>query len=471
MPLRPAHYRNRACRMSIALWAGLCLAGCSGLGPPTALPAIALPTHWQNHTAQTPTDLASWWLRFDDAQLTRLVGDALAANPGVAGARAALRQARALRDVAQAALYPGLNASFSASQNRSDDRHTEAFNAGLDASWEVDVFGATRSTLRAGDAAASASAASLGAVQVSVAAEVALDYINLRSAQERLAIAQSNLAVQQDTLQIADWRRQAGLVTALETEQAIAARAQTQALLPALQTAIDQNAHALAVLTGRTPEALLEVLAPVVQVPQPATDIAFSFPAETLRQRADVRSAEFQVQAAAERVSAAEAARLPSFKLGGSLGLNALTLAGLGSGATVLSSLLASVSMPLFDGGANAARVGAQGAALEQTRTDYQASVLRALQEVEDALVALRGDRLRLASLRQAAASSVTAAELAGQRFQSGLVDFQTVLDTQRSRLSNQDSVASAYAALSADHVRLYKALGGGWQSETKAPP
>jgi outer membrane protein TolC len=261
------------------------------------------------------------------------------------------------------------------------------------------------------------------------------------------------------------------LVTVLETEQATAARAQTQALLPALQTAIDQNAHALAVLTGRTPDALLEVLAPVAPVPQPASDIALSFPAETLRQRADVRSAEFQVQAAAARVSAAEAARLPSFRLGGSLGLNALTLAGLGSGATVLSSLLASVSVPLFDGGANVARVGAQSAALAQTRADYQAGVLKALQEVEDALVALRADRLRLASFRQAAASSVNAAELAGQRFQSGLVDFQTVLDTQRSRLSNQDSVASAYAALSADHVRLYKALGGGWQADTKAPP
>jgi NodT family efflux transporter outer membrane factor (OMF) lipoprotein len=461
----------RTLRLNFTLWAGLCLAGCSSVATVPEGPAIALPTHWQNTTVQTPTDLASWWLRFDDALLSRLIGDALAANPGILGARAALRQARALRDVAQSALYPGLNASLSASQNRTDARRTEAFNAGLDASWEVDVFGATRNTAIASDAAASASAASLADVQVSVAAEVALDYINLRSAQQRLGLAQNNLVVQQDTLQIADWRRQAGLVTVLETEQATAARAQTQALLPALQTAIDQNAHALAVLTGRTPDALLEVLAPVAPVPQPASDIALSFPAETLRQRADVRSAEFQVQAAAARVSAAEAARLPSFRLGGSLGLNALTLAGLGSGATVLSSLLASVSVPLFDGGANVARVGAQSAALAQTRADYQAGVLKALQEVEDALVALRADRLRLASFRQAAASSVNAAELAGQRFQSGLVDFQTVLDTQRSRLSNQDSVASAYAALSADHVRLYKALGGGWQADTKAPP
>jgi NodT family efflux transporter outer membrane factor (OMF) lipoprotein len=446
------------------------LAACSSTRPEADLPFMDMPPHWQGSVVAQPTDLADWWLRFDDALLGRLVADALAANQSIASARAALQQARALRDVAQAALYPALNASLSASQNRSDDRRTESFNAGVDASWEVDVFGAGRSAVRAGDATVSASAASLGDVQVSVAAEVALDYISLRSTQERLAIAQSNLVVQQDTLQIADWRLQAGLVTTLETEQARAAHEQTRALIPALQVAIAQNAHALAVLTGRTPEALLGSLAEARSVPQPATDIALSFPAETLRQRADVRAAEFQVLAAAARVSAADAARLPSFQLGGSLGLNALTLAGLGSGATVVSSLLASIGMPLLDGGANRARVQAQSAALAQAQSDYRASVLQALLEVEDALVALRGDRLRLASLRLAAASAMTAADLAGQRFQSGLVDFQTVLDTQRNRLGTQDSVATAYAALSADHVRLYKALGGGWQSDARTP-
>ena len=131
---------------------------------------------------------------------------------------------------------------------------------------------------------------------------------------------------------------------------------------------------------------------------------------------------------------------------------------------------LASIGMPLFDGGAAQARVQAQRAALLQSQSDYQASVLQALLEVEDALVALRGDRLRLASLRLASASALTASDLAAQRFQSGLVDFQTVLDTQRSRLATQDSVAGAYAALSADHVRLYKALGGGWQNDARPP-
>ena len=451
--------------------AWLALGACTALPPSSrADPALQLPTHWPGQGVAPASALADWWLRFDDALLARLVADALAANPSIASARAALQQARALRDVADAALYPTLNASLTASQNRSDDLRSEAYGAGLDGNWAIDAFGANRSAVRAAQASAQASAASLGDVQVGVAVELALDYISLRSTQERLAIAQDNLRVQLDTQQIADWRQQAGLVTALETAQARAALEQTRALIPALQLAMGQSAHALAVLTGRSPEALMETLAGVAGVPQPASDIALSFPADTLRQRADVRAAEWLVQAAAARVSAAQAARLPSFQLGGTLGLNALTLAGLGSGATVLSSLLASIRLPLFDGGANRARVQAQTAALAQAQADYRSSVLKALLEVEDALLALQADRQRLASLRLAANAAVAAAAMAGQRFQSGLVDFQTVLDTQRSRLSNQDSVASAYAALSADHVRLYQALGGGWRSDSREP-
>jgi NodT family efflux transporter outer membrane factor (OMF) lipoprotein len=451
------------------------LAGCASTAPGSSTPPfIDVPARWQNTTLERSTDLSNWWLRFEDPQLSALVEDALRANPDIASARAAVRQARALRDVSNASLYPTLSTTLSAQNNRVNNSSngtntsTDSFALGLDAGWEIDVFGANRSGVNAADAAANASATSLGDVQVSIAAELALDYIALRNAQERLDIARSNLAIQLDTLQIVEWRLQAGLVTTLETEQSRTALEQTRALIPVLQVSIDQDAHAIAILTGRTPEALLSQLAAVASVPQPATDIALSFPAETLRQRADVRFAEYQITAAAARESQAEAARLPSFRLGGSIGLNALTLVGLGSGATVVSGLLASVSLPLFEGGALSAQVRAQHAALEQAQSAYKTSVLGALRDVEDALVALRGDRLRLASLRLAATSAANASELASQRFQSGLVDFQTVLDTQRTRLSTQDSVATAYAAVSADHVRLYKALGGGWQSDLR---
>ena len=197
--------------------------------------------------------------------------------------------------------------------------------------------------------------------------------------------------------------------------------------------------------------------------------LALAFPAETLRQRPDVRSAEHRISAALARVDAAEAARYPSFRLRGSLGLSALTLGTLTDGASVLRSLLASVSAPLFDGGAGKAQVRVQEAALEQARLNYQATVLSALKDVEDALVALHGNTERLARLQAASTAATQAELLARQRYQSGLIDFRTVLDTQRSLLSTQDSVASTQATLSADHVRLYKALGGGWAPDATA--
>jgi NodT family efflux transporter outer membrane factor (OMF) lipoprotein len=363
-------------------------------------------------------------------------------------------------------LWPSVGGSASAGRNRSGDNTSNRFQVGLDASWELDVFGGNRAALQAADANALASAATLAGVQVSLAAEVALDYIALRSAQERLGIAQANLSSQQETLQLTDWRLQAGLVTTLEAEQARASAEQTAAQIPTLQTAIAQSSHALSVLTGQAPTTLAMTLAVIAPLPQPSGDWAMAFPAETLRQRPDVRAAELQVSAAAARVSQADAARLPNFKLGGNLGLTALTLGALTDGASLAAGVLASVSMPVFDAGASQAQLRAQEAAMDQTNMAYQATVLIALTEVEDALVALQGDRVRLLRLQAAYQSADIAALLARQRYGSGLVDFQTVLETQRTRLSSQDSVATARASVSADHVRLVKALGGGWLPE-----
>lgn len=382
-------------------------------------------------------------------------------------ARAALNQARALRDVQQAGNGPSLTASGSAQRSQTGSASgSNRFQAGFDASWEPDIFGGNRASLDASEASARAAETSLADVQVSLAAEVASGLIELRGLQTRLDIAQRNLATQSETLQITRWRVQAGLASSLDLEQAVAAHAQTQSQIPALQTSLTQSMNALAVLTGQAPGALRESLSKASPIPQPPAAIALSLPAETLRQRADVRTAEHQVSAALAKVAAADAARYPSFKLGGSLGLSALTLGALTDGASVVRSLLASVSVPLFDGGAARAQVRAQEAALEQARAGYASTVLTALKDVEDALVAIQGDQERLARLQTAATAALNADLLARQRYQSGLIDFRTVLDTQRSLLSAQDSVASLQASLATDHVRLYKALGGGWTPE-----
>jgi outer membrane protein, multidrug efflux system len=453
-----------------ALAFALALSGCASLTSRTeVLPQVAMPAQWSGASASTtaPTALANWWQRYDDPLLTTLVTQALQANTSVRSAQAAVAQARALRDVQHANLGPNIGASASAQRSKSGDAPAGSrYQAGFDASWEPDVFGGKRAGVSAAEAQAQASQASLGDTQVSVAAEVAVAYVQLRGLQARLDIARRNLVAQQETLQITDWRVQAGLTTSLELSQARTATEQTRAQIPSLETSVAQTEHALAVLTGQAPTALHDQLVTAAAVPTPPADLAVSIPAQTLRQRPDIRIAEQQISAALARVSQADAARYPSFNLSGSVGLSALALSGLTGGGSVVSALLGSVSVPLFDGGAAKAQVRSQEAALEQARVNYQAVVLNALQEVEDALVALRGNRERLQRLQSASESAEQAALLANQRYSSGLVDFQTVLETQRSLLSTQDSLASTRAELSADHVRLYKALGGGWQPE-----
>jgi outer membrane protein, multidrug efflux system len=454
-----------------AVCVALALAGCSTLQAPATPPlgGIDAPPAWAEAPAvaarRDASDLAAWWRRFGDPALDALIADALAANSDIAQAEANLRQSRALADVQSAKVLPALDGSASAQRSKSGSLPaSNNFRAGLDASWEADLFGGQRSAANATLLDAQASAASLGDVQVSVAAEVALAYISLRSSQAREAIAQRNLASQQETLQITQWRVQAGLATSLESEQARAAVEQTRAQLPALQKAAAQSRHQMALLTGRSAGALQ--LSSSIDIPSAPADLALAFPADTLRQRADVRASQVRVGAAAQRVVQADAARLPSLSLSGSLGLSALTLSGLSASGAVVNSLLAGLSLPIFDGGAGKAQVGAQQAAFDSAAAAYRAAVLTALKDVEDALVALQRDRERLATLQQAADAAGNAALLATQRYSSGLVDFQTVLDTQRSQLSAQDSVASANTDVAADHVRLYKALGGGWQPD-----
>ncbi|AOW15315.1 RND transporter [Hydrogenophaga crassostreae] len=460
-------------RRLIPIGLAFTLVACAGLPTPSGSPEAGnVPLQWVNGSARADApahDLSTWWNRFNDPTLGALITQALEANPSVQGAQAALRQSRALADLQQAGLGPALGTSASAQRSRSGDNDTSnKFQLGFDASWEPDIFGGNRSAANASEADVQASKASLANVRISLAAEVALGYINVRALQTRLDIAQSNLDKQQETLQITQWRAQAGLASSLDVEQSISATEQTRAQLPALKASAAQAMNALAILTGQAPGALASLLATPAPIPASPPDLALAFPADTLRQRPDVATAEQRIAAALSRVASAEAARYPSLRLSGSLGLSALTLGTLTNSASLLQSVLAGLSAPLFDGGANAAQVRAQQAALDQARATYQSTVLSALGDVENALVALQGDGERLARLQTASDAAANAELLARQRYQSGLTDFSTVLTTQRTLLSLQDSLASAQGSLSADHVQLYKALGGGWQPDTQ---
>lgn len=450
-----------------ATLACLMAAGCATAPAPQQAASVpATPSAWAQPVPQGQAALAQWWRVFGDATLSALVQDALAANTDVEVASANLRQARAVREQTGAALLPAV--SVGANVQRAESGLPSASSSAavsVDASWEVDLFGARRSAQGSAQALERASAATLAATRVSVAGEVALGYIDLRGFQVREQVARASLASQSETLQITRWRVQAGLASAVEGEQAATAVAQTEAQIPALHSAAAQSAHALAVLTGRPPGALLAALASEPVLPVAEGGLAVAIPARTLRQRPDVLAAEERLRSAAELVAQADARRKPSLTLQASLAWTGLTLGTVGSAAAV-QTLLASVAQPLFDGGALNAALAQRQAELYAAQANYRAQVLLALREVEDALATLSAARGRLASLERAGESAQSAQLLATQRHAAGLIDFQTVLETQRTLLAVQDGIASAQVDLASAHVRLYKALGGGWRPD-----
>lgn len=405
-----------------------------------------------------------------DPTLDSLIARSLVAATDLQAAEARLRQSRAARAVAAAALGPSVSADASAQSARPEGGGTtRLYKAGFDAGWELDLWGGTRAGVSAAEAEVAARRATLGQTRVALAAEVAARYVELRSVQARLASTAESLASLEQTLRIARWRQEAGLASQLDVEQQRTAVEQTRALVPALQTSAEQSMNALAVLAGAAPGALHATLTPARAVPEAPVRLTLAIPAAVLGQRADIAAAEAAVRAAAARVQQADAGRLPSLQLSGSIGLSAASLAALSSGAGA-ASVLASVSMPVWDQGRRAAQVQAQEAVLDEARAAHRAAVLAVLQEVEDALVALHGLRAQAQSRSAAATSARRAAELAEQRYASGLVDMAAVLLAQRTRLAADDDVVTAAAALATQHVRLYKALGGGWTAEAEPP-
>lgn len=447
--------------LPLALLAASLLAGCATSVPPVPpLAGVTPPEAWSAQPVAATAPGPALWRAFGDATLDALIGDALAANTDLLSAAAQLRQARAARDAAAAALQPTLGASATAGRSRTPPAAAgNVFKAGFEASWEPDFFGANAHAAAAAEADAAASAATLAATRLTVAGEVALDYLALRGTQARLALARSNLASQEETARIAGWRAQAGLATTLEVAQAQTAVEQTRAQIPALEASAAQSRHALAVLTGRLPAALDSLLAPAAALPEPPAGLGADTPAATLRRRPDVLAAEKALEAAARRVAEQDAARRPQLALSASLAWSALTLGGLG-GQAAAASLLGNASQPLFDGGQRSALLQQREAAFDAARATYAARVLGALQDVEDALAQLNAARERLQALRAAERSARDAALLATQRYASGIVDFQTVLETQRTLLGVQDSTASVHSDWASAHVRVLKALG-----------
>jgi len=473
----------RATVVVALLVSALLCSGCVRTKP--AQPEIVAPPSWSAagpDTVQSPMgDLSQWWTRLGDKVLSDLIAQALKKNTSLRTARANLREARAERNYATANRFPTVTGTVSGSGNKSNSSGSSSdntFSAELDASWDPDVFGAKRQALRAADADLATSAADLQSTQVSLIAEVATDYVDLRSYQTRLEIARQNEASQAETLQLTEWRAQAGLVSSIDVEQARSNLEQTRATVPTLETSAAQSKHELSVLLGLSPGALNTQLAATAPIPSAPDTLMVGIPAETLRQRPDVRAAEQKIIAETARLWQKDAARYPTFSLSGSFILEQLlggTAAGVVTGSTFTSltanttatgSGLGSITQTLFDRGRIRQQIEIQNAVQEQAVISYESTVLNALKDVENALVSFRNNRQRLQALNEASEAARNAAQLAHNRYSAGLIDFQTVLDTEHIALTIEDSVAQTKADRTNALIQLYKALGGGWQAD-----
>lgn len=466
------------------------LGGCALLSPAPdlslRLSSVVIPERWQQAPLadpDSPEALAHWWQQLQDPLLDELISQGLERAPDLRAAQIRLRQARATRDLASAGLFPSLGVSTGSSRSRASEETSggnsssrSLYNAGFDASWEPDIFGATRSAVSGAQADLAAQAASLENTRVTLVAEIARNYVEYRAYQERLQIARKNAASQQETLEITRWRAAAGLVTELDVEQARSSLEQTRATLPALENSLTASQHRLDILLGQTPGSLHARLAEVRPLPRAPEQIASGIPVDTLRRRPDVLAAEQTLRAETARVDEKVAARYPSLNLSGSFGWQALSYSALGGGSSVTHSLAASLAATLFDGGRIRSQIAIQDAIQEQALVSYEQTLLTALEDVENALVAYATSREKEAHRAQAAEAARNAATLASQMYQAGLTDFQSVLETQRTQLNAEDSLVSARSDILTAVIQLYKALGGGWDpaaptsSENKDP-
>ena len=462
--------------VAVVLVAGAVASGC-GVKHAYVTPTPNVPAAW-NDSAPRPGEggeelLAAWWSAFGDPQLTSFVTRAVAGNLDVRTALSRVREARASMRAARAPLRPSVDASASARASGTGGGEaglsgtSRQYSLGLDASWELDVFGGIQSGVDAATATADARRADLQDVMVSLVAEVALDYIDVRSTQQRLEIGRSNVSLQEQTLDLTRLRQQAGLGTDLEVQQALANVETTRAQIASLEAQLERTVHALSVLIGQAPRALAAELSAPGPIPAAPLTLAVGVPADVIRRRPDVRGAERQLAAQAAQVNVARADLYPTFRLAGSIGLESLSIAKVLLPGASFWSVSPSVNTRLFNRAQLRENLAVQIERQTQAAVTYESRVLGALQDVEDTLTSLAHEDVRRGHLSAAANAAQQAADLSLQLYTAGLRDFRDVLDNQRSLVTLQDSLVTSTATVSTDLVRLYKALGGGWSTET----
>jgi outer membrane protein, multidrug efflux system len=462
---------NKAYSITIAIGA-LLLAACA-VGPNYRAPAIE-PAHVQNaessaFVVQTPEAL--WWQQFEDAELDGLVARALAANLDLRSAYDRVKAARAVfvESNFDYAPHVPLDAAYAHFDEQQPGFGPARINArsdslGFDASWEIDLFGHVRRSVEAAKADLGAERANYQDAQVTVAAEVARNYFELRGAQKRLAVARENLSTQHQTLELTQLLDESGRGSELDVQRSRARLKATEATIPPLEAAEKQAQYRLAVLIGQRPGQLDEELRPA-EVATYAKVLPIGDPTQLLRRRPDVRAAERQLAAATARVGIATADLFPRVNVTGFIGFLSGDVGRLFSTASGNDarawSVTPAVSWAALDLGSVHARLRASEAQSDAAAANYEKVVLTALEDTENSFVAYASNQSQLKSLTEQAQASRRAAELADIRYREGGADFLVLLDAQRTQLDAEDSVAQAQTAVNVSVVAIYKSLGG----------
>jgi NodT family efflux transporter outer membrane factor (OMF) lipoprotein len=472
-------------------WLCLTLAlGACKVGPDYVEPEVPTEDAWraavEAEMSQEEPDIEKWWESLGDSTLTDLVRRAELANLNLRIAVARVAEARALRGIAKGDLYPDLVLGGAYSYTEISENSpigqiivgsggqiepTESWETQASSFWEIDLFGRIRRRSEAATAQFEATIEDYRDVQVSLYAEVALSYVELRALQARLSYARQNVSAQRESLELTRFRFEAGLTSALDVAQAEQNLASTESSIPALESAVNAALNRLAVLLGEQPGALHDALmAEVGVIPAVPPDITTGVPADILRRRPDVRRAERQLAAQTALVGVATADLYPTFSISGFVEAVAGTFSGLFEGESVGWGIVPGFRWDLFQGGKIRNNIRAEEARTEQALFAYQQTILLALEEVENALVAYDRERARRDRLQEAVDASQRAVDLVRTQYISGLTNFQNLLDTQRSLFRQQDELADSEGRVVQNLILLNRALGGGWSLEPEAP-
>ncbi|WP_368518135.1 efflux transporter outer membrane subunit [Rhizobium sp.] len=447
------------------------LSGCV-VGPDYDIPFIALPSAWggvNQAKPSKPPELSQWWRRMNDPMLDTLVEQAVAGNLDVATSKAKIREARATYRQTAGALLPSIDGSSSGTRNRSAasgstpvDTYNQ-YQAGFDASWELDLFGGNKRAVEAARYGMDAAEEDLRSTLLTLVGDVASYYVEARGYQARIALARRTAASQRETAALTRTKFEVGASSAVDVSNAAGQAASTEAEVPDLQVAYAEAVHRLSVLTGQAPSALADSLKKVRPIPRPKLPIPTGIPANILLSRPDVRMAERQYAQYTAKVGQAVANRYPSVSLAGDIATTGTKIGDLGKSSTISWSFGPSLSIPIFQGGQLKAAVEVAQAQRDQYFVAYRSSILTALEDVENAIVSLAQERVKSGKLASSTGHYREAARLARALYSSGSESFLDLLEAERSLYSAEDSLIESQVAITTDYIALNKALGGGW--------